>query len=75
MIEQKLIDYVLAGLHDKDTELAKKMLDDAGIKYRFALADISEGAMPQLTNGLLDYVGLEQIVRFAKQKKKNINNA
>ena len=60
--------YILIGREDKDTYFARQLLSDAGIEYRFAHADISEGTLPQLVSGLNTFVGLDQISRLTKKR-------
>ncbi len=62
---------ILAGDEGEDTQTAKKLLDEAGISYRFAHADISEGPLPQLFGGCtIYYVGLYEIARVANYCKQ-----
>ncbi len=63
--------YILIGREDTKTELARKMLAEAGISCSFACADISEGPLPQLLAGLNTFVGLEQISRLAARVRRN----
>lgn len=63
--------YILIGRENRDTDIAKQLLNDAGVEYSFAHADISEGTLPQLVSGLSTFVGLEQISRLAKRAKLN----
>jgi hypothetical protein len=63
--------YILIGREDTKTELARKMLTEAGVVYRFAYADISEGPLPQLLAGLNIFIGLEQISRAAARVRRN----
>jgi hypothetical protein len=63
--------YILIGREDTKTELARKMLAEAGLAYRFAYADISEGLLPQLLSGLNVFIGLEQISRVAARARRN----
>ena len=66
--QNQVINY-LVGDEGRDTQIAKKLLDEAGISYCFALADISEGTLPQLLSGLSNYVGLDQIGRMVERYK------
>ena len=70
----RTIEYILIGREDKDTYFAKQLLSNAGIEYRFAHADISEGALPQLVSGLNSFVGLDQISRLTKRVQLNHRN-
>ncbi len=63
--------YILVGRDDTKTELARKMLAEAGLAYRFAYADISEGPLPQLLGGVNAFIGLEQISRLAARVRRN----
>jgi len=63
--------YILIGCENRDTDIAKQLLNDAGVEYSFAHADISEGTLPQLVSGLSTFVGLEQIFRLAKRVQRN----
>lgn len=63
--------YILIGREDRDTNIARRLLTDAGLQYSFAHADISEGTLPQLVSGLTTFVGLEQISRLAKRVQRN----
>jgi hypothetical protein len=63
--------YILIGREDAKTELARKMLGDAGLAYQFAYADVSEGLLPQLLTGLNVFIGLEQISRVAARVRRN----
>jgi hypothetical protein len=65
------VGYILIGREDRDTNIARQLLSDAGVDYSFAHADISEGTLPQLVSGLSTFVGLEQISRLAKRAKRN----
>jgi len=68
------IGYILIGGEDRDTDIARQLLGDAGVDYSFAHADISEGTLPQLVCGLSTFVGLDQISRLAKRIRQNHNN-
>jgi len=57
--------FVLIGGQDADTDLARRALDEAGVRYRFAYAESTGEASPQLISGLMSFVGLEQILQFA----------
>ena len=65
---------ILIGREDRDTNIARQLLSDAGVEYRFAHADISEGTLPQLVSGLSTFVGLDQIARLAKRMQRNHRN-
>ena len=65
------VGYILIGRENRDTDIARQLLSDAGVNYSFAHADISEGTLPQLVSGLSTFVGLEQISRLAKRAKRN----
>ena len=59
--------FILIGGYDRDTRLAREMLDNAGVRYRFAFGEATGGAWPQLVSGLMSFVGLEQISRVASR--------
>jgi len=63
--------YILIGREDEKTQIARKLLDAAGLNYRFAHADISEEPLPQLVSGLNTFIGLEQISRVAAWAQHN----
>lgn len=63
--------YILIGRDDAKTKCARKMLKEAGLRHRFAYADISEGPLPQLLTGLNVFIGLEQISRLAARARRN----
>ena len=65
---------ILIGREDRDTNLARQVLRDAGVEYRFAHAGVSEGTLPQLISGLNTFVGLDQISRLAKRVQRNHRN-
>lgn len=57
--------YILAGdMGQSDTRKAKELLDGAGIEYLFAAGDRMSEFLPQLSSGLVTYVGLERIANF-----------
>ncbi|OHB77896.1 MAG: hypothetical protein A2Z25_07990 [Planctomycetes bacterium RBG_16_55_9] len=67
----KASSYILVGREDTKTVLARKMLNEAGVAYRFAYADVSEGPLPQLLGGLNTFIGLEQISRVVARVRRN----
>jgi hypothetical protein len=67
---QDRIVFILIGSHDSDTQMAKEMLDAAGVRYRFAYGDPMGGPWPQLISGLVSFVGLEQISQVASRAER-----
>jgi len=63
--------YILIGREDEKTQIARQLLDAAGLDYRFAHADISEEPLPQLVSGLNTFIGIEQISRIAGWARRN----
>jgi len=63
--------YILIGDESEDTNIAKELLDEAGIEYRFAFCRAMRGPLPQLVSGLSSFVGLGQISRVAKRAQNN----
>lgn len=63
--------YILIGDESEDTTIAKELLDEAGIVYRFAYCRAMRGPLPQLVSGLTSFVGLGQISRIAKRAQNN----
>ena len=62
--------YILIGDESEDTTIARGLLDEAGIEYRFAYCRAMRGPLPQLVSGLTSFVGLGQISRIAKRSQK-----
>jgi len=63
--------YILIGDESEDTTIAKELLDEAGIEYRFAYCRAMRGPLPQLVSGLTSLVGLGQISRIAKRAQNH----
>jgi len=69
--ERKRSIYILIGDESEDTTIAKELLDEAGIEYRFAYCRAMRGPLPQLVSGISSFVGLGQISRVAKRAQNN----
>ena len=69
---EEQIAFTLIGGYDSDTDLARNMLDNAGVKYRFAFGEPTEGLWPQLISGLMSVAGLEQISRVASRARNRL---
>ncbi len=73
--ERKRSIYILIGDESEDTTIAKELLDEAGIEYRFAYCRTMRGPLPQLVSGLTSFVGLGQISRVAKHAQNHTKSA
>ncbi len=65
--------YVLIGDQNPDTDLAKKVLEEAGVEYRFAYGEAVGEPWPQLISGFTSFAGLEQISHFASRAQRRLN--
>jgi hypothetical protein len=63
--------YILIGDESEDTTIARELLDNARIEYRFAYCRAMRGPLPQLVSGLSNFVGLGQISRVAKRAQNH----
>jgi len=63
--------YILIGDESEDSTIAKQLLDEAGLEYRFAYCRAMRGPLPQLVCGLTSLVGLGQISRIAKRAQNH----